>query len=70
MIDFLPFIAIPLAWSVQRISLSPRRLRIFFLVILLVIIYFNVQFSFRYDPVVWWDSPFTWSKFFKYVWFG
>lgn len=70
MIDFLPFIAIPLAWSLQQISLLSRKWRIFFLVILLVIVYFNVQFSFRYDPVMWWEPPFTWSKFFKYVWFG
>jgi hypothetical protein len=70
MIDFLPFIAIPLAWTLQKIDLSSRKWKIFFLVILVVIIYFNVQFSFRYDPVMWWEPPFSWAKFFKYVWFG
>jgi hypothetical protein len=69
MIDFLPFIAIPLAWSLQKIYQESRSCRTVFLVIIVLIIYYNVQFSFRYDPNNWWTPPFSWDKFFNYLWF-
>jgi len=69
MIDFLPFIAIPLAWTLKNILQESRSCRTVFLVIILIIIYYNVQFSFRYDPNNWWTPPFSWDKFFNYLWF-
>lgn len=69
MIDFMPFIAIPLAWTFNRIDNESRSCRTVFMVLIGLIIFYNVQFSFRYDPVIWWTPPFSWDKFFNYLWF-
>jgi hypothetical protein len=63
MIDFLPFLAIPLAFMLnywRKLSLLQRfGLGAF----LLILVFYNIQFGFRYNSGLWWDTPMTWSKF-------
>jgi len=65
MIDFLPFLAFPMALVVRSFFEQPRWVKGLLLVLLLVILFFNIQFAFRYNPIEWWDKPFTWAKFWR-----
>lgn len=62
MVDFLPFLAIPIAFLISKIQKMPKSAKMVFVVALLFFIYFNIQFGFRYDPVIWWDTPMNWTK--------
>lgn len=65
MIDFLPFLAFPLAWVVKKYFEQGKTVRIVLLIILIIILFFNIQFAFRYEAYEWWDKPFTWQKFWR-----
>lgn len=65
MIDFLPLLAFPLALAVQSWLKQPAKVRLVLTVVILVILFYNIQFAFRYDPYEWWDKPFTWAKFWR-----
>ena len=65
MIDFLPFLALPLGWFIQKISESKSPVKIAFLFLVLVLVFLNIHFAFRYNPGLWWDSPWTWTKLLK-----
>ncbi len=69
MIDFLPFLVLPLGWFITQVSAKPKYLQIFFAFALVVILFYNIQFAFRYDPAQWWDSPMSWDKFWKTIQF-
>lgn len=63
MIDFLPFLFLPFAWVINFISTQSRKIQWVFWAMMLIILFFNIQFAFRYDPVQWWDTPMSWEKF-------
>jgi len=63
MIDFLPLIALPLAYVLNEVKNRKRSIQIAFGIIVFVFIFFNIQFGFRYDSGVWWDTPMSWAKF-------
>ncbi len=65
MIDFLPFLAFPLAVVVRDFFNQSRAVKVLLLFLLLVILFYNIQFAFRYAPYEWWDKPFTWQKFWR-----
>jgi len=65
MIDFLPMLAFPLAVVVNGYFRQSRGVRIALLLLLAVVLFYNIQFAFRYDPYEWWDKPFTWAKFWR-----
>lgn len=62
MIDFLPVIALPLAFAIQKIQGMSQPVKVGFGLLVLVFIFFNIQFGFRYEAGMWWDSPWTWTK--------
>ena len=64
MIDYLPFMAAPLALGVQKSQDYSENTRVFLGILILIFIYYNIQFGFRYNPGEWWDTPMSWSKFF------
>jgi MFS family permease len=64
MIDYLPFMAAPLALGVQKSKDYSENTRVFLGILILIFIYYNIQFGFRYNPGEWWDTPMSWSKFF------
>ena len=63
MIDFLPFLALPLAFIVNEIRNLSRPQRIGLFIIIGIFIFYNIQFGFRYNSGLWWGSPMTWTKF-------
>jgi len=63
MIDFLPFLAIPIAFTINQIQGMSKSLRIAFGLVILIIVYYNIQFGFRYSSGEWWDTPMSWTKF-------
>lgn len=65
MIDFLPFLALPLALVVRSYFKQPAKTKRIILVLLAAIIYFNIKFAFRYGSGFWWKDPFTWEKLMK-----
>lgn len=67
MIDYLPFMAIPLAFGIKFINESSKMTKGIFVFILLVFIFYNIQFGFRYNPVLWWDTPMSWAKFWHFL---
>ncbi len=65
MIDYLPYMAVPLALVINKSRNFPKPAITAFTVVILVFIFYNIQFSFRYDPGQWWDTPMSWEKFWK-----
>ena len=64
MIDYLPFMAAPLALGVQKSHDFSENTRVVIGILILIFIFYNIQFGFRYDAGQWWDTPMSWSKFF------
>ena len=65
MIDFLPFLAIPMAFFITKVQGMSKPLRIAFGVLILVFIYYNIKFGFTYSSGEWWDSPMSGAKFWR-----
>ena len=63
MIDYLPYLALPLALVISQIKGMTLSLKIALGLVIVVFIFYNIQFSFRYDSGLWWDTPWTWTKF-------
>ncbi len=63
MIDFLPFLAVPLALVISKIKEMPKPLKIALSAVIIVFILYNIQFGFRYNSGMWWDTPMSWMKF-------
>jgi hypothetical protein len=63
MIDYLPLLAIPMAYSISKIGGMSTPVRVAFGLVVLVFVFYNIQFGFRYESGMWWDSPMTWTKF-------
>lgn len=62
LIEFLPFMAIPLAFLFQKIYSTDNRLvksSVTFLLIFFV--FYNIQFSFKFDSWLWWDTEWQWK---------
>jgi len=56
LIEFLPFMAVPLSLVHQKVfSGNNKKLIIVATVVLWILVLYNVQFSFKYDSTVWWD---------------
>ncbi len=63
MIDFLPFLAASLALVISMVGNLPKQVKILFGIVILLIVFYNIQFGFRYNSGLWWDTPMTWTKF-------
>jgi hypothetical protein len=60
LVEFLPFMAFPLAYFYQNtVSGENRLLRRIFVVVFWIFVLYNIQFAFKYDSTVWWDRE--WS---------
>jgi hypothetical protein len=56
LIEFIPFMAVPLNYLIQSVRLQQnRKIQLVFNGILWIIVLYNIQFSFKYDPSIWWD---------------
>lgn len=63
MIDFLPVLAVPLGYAIKQIYGMSRQMKFAFGFVVLIFIFYNIQFGFRYDSWMWWGSPMNWDKF-------
>lgn len=63
MIDYLPYMAAPLALVISKFSNLSQPIKFGLTIIILIFIFYNIQFAFRYDPGLWWDTPMSWQKF-------
>jgi len=63
MIDFLPVLAVPLGFVINQINGMSRQIKIALGLVILIFIFYNIQFGFRYDSWMWWGSPMSWTKF-------
>jgi hypothetical protein len=56
LIEFLPFMAVPLSIGYQKVFTSGnKKLQIFAVSVLWILVLYSVQFAFKYDSTVWWD---------------
>ncbi len=63
MIDFLPVLAVPLGFVINQINGMSRQMKFAMGFVILIFIFYNIQFGFRYDSWMWWGSPMSWTKF-------
>lgn len=63
MIDFLPVLAVPLGFVINHINGMSRQMKYALGFVILIFIFYNIQFGFRYDSWMWWGSPMSWTKF-------
>ena len=62
LIDFLPFMAIPLAYLLQQIYNSENKfLKNMITVLIVFLVFYNIQFAFKYDSWLWWDTGWQWK---------
>lgn len=63
LIEFLPFMAIPLAFFIHKVYYSHHKLLKGSATILLIFfVVFNILFSYKYSTWLWWDSPWDWNN--------
>ncbi len=56
LIEFLPFMAVPVAFFYHKIRMQKnRKIQLIFNIVIWIIILYNIQFAFKYDSTVWWD---------------
>ena len=56
LIEFLPLMAVPLAFMITRfLTLEKGRVKTSLMVLAMIIVLYNIQFAFKYDATVWWD---------------
>lgn len=67
MIDYLPFLAASLAVVINQVFGMSKPWKAALIAVLVIFIVFNIQFGFRYNPVLWWDSPMSWTKFWQTI---
>jgi len=63
MIDYLPLLSLPMAFVINQIRDRSKAVRIVLGLVILLFVFYNIQFGFRYDSGMWWDSPMSWTKF-------
>jgi hypothetical protein len=63
MIDYLPLLSLPMAFVINQIRERSKAVRIALGIVILLFVFYNIQFGFRYDSGMWWDSPMSWTKF-------
>ncbi len=63
MIDFLPLLALPLGFVLSEMKSWNRSVKMGIGLLFVLFIFYNIQFGFRYEAGMWWDSPMSWAKF-------
>ncbi|NLX27741.1 MAG: hypothetical protein GXY59_02090 [Bacteroidales bacterium] len=70
LIEFLPLMAIPLAFLVSHIrNLSHGAWKTSLLWIAVLLVLYNIQFAFKYDATVWWDWPWSYKTMLRLLTF-
>jgi len=61
LIDFFPFMAIPLAIFMQQVFKQKKWVQTTVISFFLVFIVFNILFAYKYRPWLWWNTDWQWS---------
>jgi len=68
LIEYLPFMAIPLAWFFEGVyARKGRALRIGLTAVFVLFIVYNILFSYKYSAWLWWNTDWQWSYFLKLI---
>ena len=63
LIDFLPFMAIPLAFFMETIyARNNSFMKQALTVLLLFFVFYNIQIAFKYEVWLWWDTEWQWKN--------
>ena len=68
LIEYLPVMAIPLGFLIQKVYEGNRKtLKVALNILLVIFIVYNVLFSYKYNSHIWWNEEWTWSNFARLV---
>jgi len=63
LVEYIPFMAIPLAFIVERAYTSKKRTSWILTTVLVLFIIYNILFSYKYETNLWWNTQWQWSNF-------
>jgi hypothetical protein len=63
LIEYIPFMAIPLAFIVERTYTNKKRTSWILTTVLILFIIYNILFSYKYETNLWWNTGWQWSNF-------
>ncbi len=64
LIGYLPFMAIPLGYLIQRVNARENKILKYILIFVFILfIVYNIRFSYIYNSGVWWNEEWTWYNF-------
>jgi drug/metabolite transporter (DMT)-like permease len=66
LVEWIPFMAIPLAFVIENIQKREGWKWALYGVLLLFVIY-NLLFSYKYENNLWWNTEWQWSNFLRLV---
>ncbi len=68
LIEYLPFMAIPLGWFFEKVyTEKARALRWGLTTILVLFVVYNILFSYKYNSGVWWNMEWEWGNFLRLI---
>jgi len=68
LVEWIPFMAIPLAFVFEKLQQRKGMKRALYALLALFVVY-NLLFSYKYQPGIWWNQEWTWSNFQRLVHF-
>jgi hypothetical protein len=68
LVEWIPFMCIPLAFVIERFQNSKPLKRALYSVLFLFVVY-NLLFSYKFNHHVWWNMEWDWRNFLRLVQF-
>ena len=66
LVEWIPFMCIPLAFVIEKLQKSLGWKRILYSVLVLFVVY-NLLFSYKFNHDIWWNQEWEWSNFLRLV---
>ena len=66
LVEWIPFMCIPLAFVIEKLLLSLRWKRTLYSILVLFVVY-NLLFSYKFNHHIWWNLEWEWSNFLRLV---
>jgi hypothetical protein len=66
LVEWIPFMAIPLAFVIEKLQKRKGMKRALYVLLALFVVY-NLLFSYKYNPGIWWNQEWKWSNFLRLV---
>jgi len=66
LVEWIPFMCIPLAFVIEKLLLSLGWKRTLYSVLVLFVVY-NLLFSYKFEHHIWWNMEWEWSNFLRLV---